>query len=164
MILIEENMLKKVAVAGTFDIIHKGHEKLISTAFEVGEFVLIGLTTDEYANLVHKDHNVSCYSERRESLENYLKERNLENRSSIIPLNEPYGPAINDTSIEGIIVSCESIKNANKINDFRCKKGLKPLQIFTIELELAEDGKPISTTRIKKGQIDVDGKSIENKA
>ncbi|MCZ2845443.1 MAG: pantetheine-phosphate adenylyltransferase [Candidatus Bathyarchaeota archaeon] len=163
MILIVKNKLKKVVVAGTFDIIHKGHEKLISMAFEVGEFVLIGLTTDEYANQVHKNHPIDDYLERRESLENYLKEQNLENRSAIVPLNDPYGPAIDDSSIEGIIVSCESIENANIINNFRGKKGLKSLQIFSIEIELAENGKPISTTRIRKGKIEKNGKLIENK-
>lgn len=163
MILIEKNKLKKVAVAGTFDIIHKGHKKLISMAFEVGKFVLIGLTTDEYANQIHKNHPIDDYSERRESLENYLKERNLENRSAIIPLNDPYGPAIDDSSIEGIIVSCESTENANIINNFRGKKGLKSLLIFSIEIELAENGKPISTTRIRKGKIEKNGKLIENK-
>ena len=158
--LIEKEKLKKVAVAGTFDTIHKGHKKLILTAFEIGEFVLIGLTTDEYANQVHKNHPIENYIKRRKSLKNYLKEQNFENRNIIIPLNNPYGPAISDASMEGIIVSHESMKNANIINDFRIRKGLKPLQIFPVELELAENGKPISTTRIRKGKIDKNGKLI----
>ena len=42
---------KKVAVGGTFDKFHKGHEKLLETAFEIGEFVEIGVTSDAFGGL-----------------------------------------------------------------------------------------------------------------
>lgn len=40
---------KTIAIAGTFDHLHKGHEYFISEAFKLGEKVIIGLTSDEYA-------------------------------------------------------------------------------------------------------------------
>ncbi|MGZ7050297.1 MAG: adenylyltransferase/cytidyltransferase family protein, partial [Methanobacterium sp.] len=39
---------KNVAVGGTFDHFHKGHEKLINKAFEIGHNVLIGVTSDKF--------------------------------------------------------------------------------------------------------------------
>ncbi len=38
---------KKVAVGGSFDVLHIGHQALLEKAFEVGEFVLVGLTSNE---------------------------------------------------------------------------------------------------------------------
>ena len=42
-------MYKLVAIAGTFDRLHKGHRFFISEAFKQGEKVLIGLTSDAFA-------------------------------------------------------------------------------------------------------------------
>ena len=39
---------KKVAVGGTFDELHSGHKALINKAFEVGEKVVIGLSSGEF--------------------------------------------------------------------------------------------------------------------
>ena len=39
--------MKKVILGGTFSVIHKGHEKILDKAFQIGE-VTIGLTSDEF--------------------------------------------------------------------------------------------------------------------
>ena len=43
-----EKMIPLITVGGTFDVLHKGHWFLLEEAFNVGERVLIGLTTDEF--------------------------------------------------------------------------------------------------------------------
>ena len=42
---------KKIAVGGTFDKFHDGHKKLLATAFELGEEVEIGVTSNAFGGL-----------------------------------------------------------------------------------------------------------------
>jgi len=43
------------------------------------------------------------------------------------------------------------------LNKLRAEKGLRPVDVVTVELVLAKDGKRISSTRIRSGEIDPEG-------
>ena len=45
---------RKIAVGGTFDKLHKGHEALLDAAFTMADEVLIGITSDDFASM--KNH------------------------------------------------------------------------------------------------------------
>jgi pantetheine-phosphate adenylyltransferase len=60
--------------------------------------------------------------------------------------------------IEALVVSRETEKTAVKINEERAKRGLPLLKIIAIDMVPAENHKPISTTRIRKGEIDREGR------
>src|SRR3989442_13113549 len=64
-----------VAVGGTFDILHIGHEKLLAKAFEIGELVLVGVTGDRLVSKLNKDHSVSTCTVSRLTLQQLLKAR-----------------------------------------------------------------------------------------
>lgn len=151
---------RKLALGGTFDLIHKGHEELFAKAFELGEEIIVGITTDEFVQELYKDHSINEYEFRKNHLLEFIKKIASEDRCIIVPLDNPYGPTIHDKSIEAILVSKESEKAVDIINRIRIDNGFKSLKIISIELILAEDGQPISTTRIKKGIIDRNGKLI----
>jgi pantetheine-phosphate adenylyltransferase len=146
---------KKVAVGGSFDIIHKGHVALLDAAFDAGEFVLIGLTSNE---MLEKD--VAPFEERKKELVECLGARK---NYDIVLLSDPFGPAANDPVIDAIVVSQETGAGALEINKMRKKNGFKALDIISIPLILAEDGRPISSTRVKRGEIDKDGKILMEK-
>jgi pantetheine-phosphate adenylyltransferase len=155
-----KKQFKKLALGGTFDIIHKGHEELFSKAFELGEEIIVGITSDEFVQEMYKDHSINEYESRKNQLLEFIKQIASEDRCIVVPLDDPYGPTIHDKSIEAIIVSKESEKTADIINKIRIDNEFKPLEIISIELILSEDGQPISTTRIKKGIINKNGKLI----
>jgi pantetheine-phosphate adenylyltransferase len=148
---------KQVAVGGTFDELHKGHIKLLTKAFELGQLVLIGLCTDDFAKKLSKNHKISHYKERLFELKSFLKKNNFNKRAKIVTLTDPYGPTISDKKIEAIVVSQETEPVARAINMIRRRKGLIPLNIVVINMIPAEDHVSISTTRIKFGEIDREG-------
>jgi pantetheine-phosphate adenylyltransferase len=145
----------KVAVGGTFDKFHRGHQLLVKTAFQVGEQVLIGVTSDKFGGI--KGEIEPC-DVRMSNLNQLLKERS---NYIISRLDDPYGVTIDDESVDAIVVSPETEPTAFKINDIRRERGMKPLDIITISMVLADDGKPISSTRIRRGEIDQVGTVIK---
>ena len=153
---------KRVVVGGTFYRLHKGHKALIKKALEVGEFVLIGLTTDEMAKKMIKGHNVGDFEERRRGLEEFLREMGALGRVRVIPIDDPYGPTLVDGEIDAIVVSDETVKMAREINLLRQENGLKPLKIVVIGMVLAEDNLPISTERVLSGEITEDGEKVQS--
>jgi pantetheine-phosphate adenylyltransferase len=148
---------RKVAVGGTFDEFHKGHKVLLVKAFEIGEHVLIGLCTDEFVEKMGKPHTTASYEARLKELRAFLKALGLSDKPEIVPLNDPYGVTVIDTCIQALVVSEETEKTALKINQKRNEAQLLPLTIVTISMVPAENCKPISTTRIREGEIDREG-------
>ena len=145
----------KVCLGGTFDILHEGHKKLIDKAFKIAGkngFVFIGLTT----NKITKRKKIGKIKDRQKKLEDYLIKKGYFNQALIKPISNKYGPSIVG-HFDAIIVSPETCETAEEINSKRTKKGKKPLKIIKIPFVLAQDGKPISSTRILKGEIDENG-------
>ncbi len=153
---------RKVAVGGTFDELHKGHRRLLAKAFEIGEIVLIGLCTDEFARKMGKPHMTAPYEVRLRELQDFMKKSKINAKTEIIPLNDPYGNTLTDKCIEALVVSEETEKTALKINQERNQRQLPPLKIITINMVPAENYKPISTTRIREGEIDREGHLLKN--
>jgi len=149
-----------VAVGGTFDLVHKGHRKLLDTAFEIGEMVMIGVTSDRFVKKLHKPHKVDNYEVREKELKKLLRRRNWLGRSNIVRLEDPYGPTIKEDNIDALVVSQRTKPTAQLINRLRRRKGLKPLHIVLITLVQAQDSRPISTTRIRRGRIDREGRVL----
>lgn len=150
---------RHLAVGGTFDLLHRGHRAFLEAAFDLSREVSIGITTDRMA----KDNGkipVQNFSARLVGVKKFLEENKFTTRSKIVPLKTIYGSTLADKTIEGLVVTEETLRGGLLINKKRQELILPPLRIIHVPLVRATDGKSISTSRIKQGVINREGISF----
>jgi cytidyltransferase-like protein len=154
---------KKVVIGGTFDYLHDGHVAILTKAFEIGERVIIGICSDEMQLLLRKDSaGIQLLDVRIPALERLLRSRGWLDRAEVKMISDAFGPALRDAEAEAIVVSPETKGRAEELNKLRSLMELKPLEMVEIPFVLAEDGKPISSIRIRYGEIDTHGKLLKH--
>ena len=145
-----------VAMGGTFDVIHTGHMALLKKSFSISSKVIIGLSSDQLAVKRGKSL-VNDYSKRFSLLESAI-EKNFPNSSyEISNLENDFGPAVVEGSVKALVVSEETSAKGLHLNELRAERNLSPVEIVVVPMVLAEDGKDISSTRIKNSEIDSNG-------
>jgi glycerol-3-phosphate cytidylyltransferase len=60
--------MKKIITYGTFDLLHRGHINLLKRAKAMGDYLIVGLSTDEF-NVLKKKRAFYSYEERKMVLE-----------------------------------------------------------------------------------------------
>lgn len=60
--------MKRVLTYGTFDVLHHGHIKLLKRAKALGDYLIVGLSSDEF-NAIKNKKSYYSYEERKEILE-----------------------------------------------------------------------------------------------
>ena len=153
-------MYHRVFVAGTFDRLHTGHDAILTAAFNAGEEVTIGLTSDLFVKNFKKNVNVAPFEERKTHLEQWLADHKYGDKALIVPIADPYEPAASLTDIDVLVVTPETKSRGEEINRIRKEKGLTPLGLLVVPLVPAADTKPVSSTRVREGEIDGTGHLI----
>ncbi len=148
--------MNHVVIGGTFDNLHEGHKALIRTAFEIGDKVLVCITSDEMVKSKASCEMIESYETRAGNVKAFLQELGWSEKAEIIKLEDPFTPGLRP-ELTHIVVSSETRPNAEKINAMRKEKGLAKLVIVEIDWVLAKDGEPISDARVRSGEIDGEG-------
>lgn len=149
-----------VCLGGTFYPLHKGHKALLKKAFQVAGAkgaVFIGVTS---AAMAKKKGKIASFEKRKQSIEQFLAEENVQKQATIQPLSNKFGPTL-EGDFDAIVVSPETKPTADEINKKRKELGKKPLQIVVIQFVLSEDNQPISSSRIRQKEIDENGKLLK---
>lgn len=152
-----------VVCGGTFDHFHKGHREFLRFCLSVGNKLLLGLTTDR--SIANKDNNgiIENYRTRKKQVEDFLTKEKAIERVTIEPIDDVYVPKIWEfLPIEAIIVSKNTIGGANKINIKRQEQKKYPLVIEIVPLVKNENNEYISSSKIRNGEIDREGKPYLN--
>jgi len=145
----------KVVFAGTFDHLHEGHKHIIRTSFRLSKTVALGLTTDKMLEYKSDRKLIQPYDVRHAELMKFIKAELDIERVSIFPIETTEGGADKMKDLEALIVSDEIgvVQNAFDINQKRVDNGLKRFHIIVIPRVRTDDGRPLSSSRIRRGEI-----------
>ena len=152
-----------VATGGTFDEIHIGHLALLSKAFEVGDKVIIGVSSDDFASRVKRKGKLNhTYEQRVKNLHDTIdKQFGRQVKYTVAKLDNDFGPTVTEGCMDALVASSETASKGKEINNIRRINRLEPISIIAVESLKAEDGGPISSTRIRAGEIDSLGKILK---
>jgi pantetheine-phosphate adenylyltransferase len=152
-----------VLVGGTFGPLHKGHEELFRKALSVGDRVCVGVTNDEMTRNKEYANKIPPLEERIANVRRFFEKMKAASRVKIGRLDGIYGPDALTPEADAIVVTEETAANVEKIDDERKRLGLPPLAIYVVKKKLAEDNKPISSTRIRGGIITREGRLLDTR-
>lgn len=148
-------------IGGTFNRLHAGHRLLISTAFQAADRVVVGVSSDALVRRLRGPEGAAAvrpYAQREADVRRLLIPFGSE-RYELFPLDDPFLPS-KRPEFDAIIVSPDTLERAEEINALRDLHGMQPMKVVAIPFVEAYDGKPISSTRVVKGEIDEDGKAV----
>jgi len=150
----------RVCIGGTFNLLHRGHKSLINKALELaGEHghVFIGITIGK---MLRGKKDVKPFLQRKKAIEQYVSEKQSSTHVEIKTIKDRHGPSI-EREFDAIVVTAETRSTAEGINKKRKQIARKPLEIVEIPFVLADDGVPISSTRIRNKEIDEEGRVLD---
>ena len=150
-------LLHHVTVGGTFDHFHAGHASMIDCAFASGKKVSIGITLDNFVQIKKFSRYIESFEDRVKHVEEYIHEKKYGNIYEIIPLHEAYGITLTDATLDGIIVSKDTLSVAKEINTKRLSLNRTPLHIIVVPFVKGQNKMIISSTDIRSGLIDRKG-------
>jgi pantetheine-phosphate adenylyltransferase len=151
-----ENIFVKyysIGYGGTFGPLHEGHKYILRKISNLAEVVYLGITSDDLARF--KSPRVPPLIERKRQLEEYLK--TIGDNFVVTVIYNPYGNAPTSKDMEAIVATPDTIGAVNEINRMRRLNNLPQLKVEFFDYLLAEDGKKISSSRIRRGEIDEHG-------
>lgn len=146
---------KTIILGGTFDRFHIGHEAFLNKAFKSAEKIIIGLTTPSMLKKIVVQNSIWSFEERKRAVEDFVKRYGKE--FTIEPIEDIFGPSTEMKDLDAILATDDTRHTCERINQIRKRKGLKTLEIIHVPYVYSEDCRVISSSRIRKNEIDRQG-------
>lgn len=146
-----------VAVGGTFDHLHDGHKILLTaSAFLTKKTLIVGVTGHELLKNKKYLEYLESYEKRIDHVKSFLYYVRPDLKLNIYEINDVCGPTARLEDIDALVVSLESAKGADFVNNTRSKLGWKKLQVYTIGIVGNSDSETfenkLSSTEIRKNE------------
>ncbi|XP_061716278.1 bifunctional coenzyme A synthase isoform X2 [Cydia pomonella] len=130
-----------VALGGTFDRLHNGHKILLSQAvLRATKHVTVGVTDVNMIQSKKLFELIEPTETRIKAVLDFLTDINPDLEYNVLPIHDLYGPTKDDPKFQLIVVSEETQRGAQKINEKRKENGLPLLDTYVIGL--AQDSSP----------------------
>ena len=152
--LSEGPRLGRCLVGGTFDRVHDGHLLLLRAAAGRAGHIEVWLTNDAMASA--KTTTAQPWADRAAHIEAWA-EAEAPGRLSVHQLDDTIGPAATCEDCHAIACTPETLPGCITINRLRAQQGLAPLELVVVPHLLGDDGKVVSSSRIRGGRIDRHG-------
>jgi pantetheine-phosphate adenylyltransferase len=148
-------------LGGTFDRLHAGHAALLATAVRSGRRVSVGLTTAAFLRAHPKPAGprIQPYRLRRAALARWLSAHAPKGTWRIVPLADRFGRSV-APGVDLLVVSAETATGGKAVNRERRRRGLPEVPVAIVPLVLGDDLEPLSSRRIRAGEIDRRGRRI----
>ncbi len=144
-----------IALGGTFDHFHVGHEHFIDFAASLSKKLIIGVTTSKLTQYKAYPDTIESFQTRKRSVIKYCQKKNY--YCELVELNDVYGPTITDKSINALCVTEETQMGAKQINEMRLKLNWRVIPVHVCNLLKDKSGEYIKSTRIRAGEINREG-------
>jgi len=157
------NKYKLLACGGTFDLLHAGHKAFLKKVFDSSDKVLLGITSNLYIQSLKNNLHIEDFEIRKQVVEHFLESIGVLAKAQIVSIDSAYEPYL-ETSLDyqAIAVTPQTEQAAIEINIKRKQNGAPKLEVVVIPMKQAQDGELISSTRIRNGEINRDGRFYLN--
>src|SRR3989338_4803414 len=146
---------KTAVLGGTFDHFHKGHENFLEHGLSISKRLVIGVTSDEFvkkfkiknsqpkAGQPLAEKSFESFIIRKKNVEDYLNQ-NAKDRYEIVKIDDMFGTTLDKNfPADAIVVSKETLKGAEEINQKKAERGLDRFKIIVHPSILAQDNGPV---------------------
>lgn len=152
---------RHAVLGGTFDHFHLGHAALLERAFRVGWQVSVGVTTASFLSAHPKPfpRRIQPYGVRRRAVARWARSHHPGRPVRVVPLADRFGRSSQD-GVDVLVVSADTLAGGAAVNTERRRLGRRPVPLEVVPVVLADDLQPVSSRRIRAGEIDQWGRRL----
>ncbi|KAG7188212.1 hypothetical protein KM043_016082 [Ampulex compressa] len=131
----EEKTYKNVVLGGTFDRLHSGHKIFLSEAvMRCTQKLCVGVTDSNMLSGKLLWELIEPCSQRMLNIKEFLEDVDSSLIYDVVAIDDMYGPTKHDPTFNMIVVSEETKRGADKVNELRLQKNLSKLDIHVVKL------------------------------
>ncbi|XP_016932091.4 bifunctional coenzyme A synthase [Drosophila suzukii] len=150
-------MYPSVVLGGTFDRIHLGHKIFLTQAvLRTCKRLVVGVTTAAMTKGKTLPDLILPVEERIARLREFLMDIDSTLQYEIVPIDDPFGPTQVDPDLDMIVVSAETLRGGQKVNEIRNAKQLRELEIFVIDIVESNVHDGIHETKVSSSNTRID--------